>query len=245
MENFEATKKLILDIIEVSLSVTDDDNDSEYIAAKRSIERLFEKLKDQDMPADEAENDCCELDEFNDDKHQSSSNKYSSQAGDDEEREDVEPRCSFCDAPFPNIDVLDRHLIQAHAQPAGAFHCELCNRAYSSRALLLRHRALAHTDIRKYPCENCPKVFTDPSNLQRHIRAQHVGARSHACPECGKTFATSSGLKQHTHIHSSVKPFQCKVCFKSLLDSYSGSDGDLPGEIKLCFMKNYFEIIFI
>ncbi|GBP75230.1 Transcription factor hamlet [Eumeta japonica] len=110
---------------------------------------------------------------------------------------------------------LDLHLIQAHAQPAAAFHCELCKRAYSSRALLLRHRALAHTDIRKYPCENCPKVFTDPSNLQRHIRAQHVGARSHACPECGKTFATSSGLKQHTHIHSSVKPFQCKVCFKA------------------------------
>ncbi|XP_063626052.1 histone-lysine N-methyltransferase PRDM16-like isoform X2 [Cydia splendana] len=133
----------------------------------------------------------------------------------DEEREDTEPRCSFCDAPFPNIDALDRHLIQSHAQPAAAFHCELCNRAYSSRPLLLRHRALAHTDIRKYPCENCPKVFTDPSNLQRHIRAQHVGARSHACPECGKTFATSSGLKQHTHIHSSVKPFQCKVCFKS------------------------------
>ncbi|CAH0725700.1 unnamed protein product, partial [Brenthis ino] len=124
----------------------------------------------------------------------------------DEEREDTEPRCSFCDAPYPNIDALDRHLIQAHAQPASAFHCELCNRAYSSRALLLRHRALTHTDIRKYPCENCPK---------RHIRAQHVGARSHACPECGKTFATSSGLKQHTHIHSSVKPFQCKVCYKA------------------------------
>ncbi|XP_013180190.1 PREDICTED: PR domain zinc finger protein 16-like isoform X3 [Papilio xuthus] len=129
-----------------------------------------------------------------------------SHSTEEEEREDVEPRCSFCDSPFPNIDVLDRHLIQSHAQPAAAFHCELCNRAYSCRALLLRHRALAHTDIRKYPCENCPK---------RHIRAQHVGARSHACPECGKTFATSSGLKQHTHIHSSVKPFQCKVCFKA------------------------------
>ncbi|XP_053610880.1 histone-lysine N-methyltransferase PRDM16-like isoform X3 [Plodia interpunctella] len=146
-------------------------------------------------------------------EHQSSSNKFSQ--AEEEDREDTEPRCSFCDAPFPNIDALDRHLIQAHGQTPGAFHCELCNRAYSSRALLLRHRALAHTDIRKYPCENCPKVFTDPSNLQRHIRAQHVGARSHACPECGKTFATSSGLKQHTHIHSSVKPFQCKVCFKA------------------------------
>nr|XP_013189761.1 unnamed protein product [Amyelois transitella] len=137
-------------------------------------------------------------------EHQSSSNKFSQ--AEEEDREDSEPRCSFCDAPFPNIDALDRHLIQAHGQTPGAFHCELCNRAYSSRALLLRHRALAHTDIRKYPCENCPK---------RHIRAQHVGARSHACPECGKTFATSSGLKQHTHIHSSVKPFQCKVCFKA------------------------------
>lgn len=42
-----------------------------------------------------------------------------------------------------------------------------------------------------------------------------MGARSHACPECGKTFATSSGLKQHTHIHSSVKPFQCEVCYKA------------------------------
>lgn len=42
-----------------------------------------------------------------------------------------------------------------------------------------------------------------------------MGARSHACPECGKTFATSSGLKQHTHIHSSVKPFQCEVCLKA------------------------------
>ncbi|XP_059052624.1 histone-lysine N-methyltransferase MECOM-like isoform X2 [Achroia grisella] len=138
--------------------------------------------------------------------HQSSSVKYTQPLPEEEEREDTEPRCSFCDSPFPNIDTLDRHLVQAHAQPSAAFHCELCNRAYSSRALLLRHRALAHTDIRKYPCENCPK---------RHIRAQHVGARSHACPECGKTFATSSGLKQHTHIHSSVKPFQCKVCFKA------------------------------
>ena len=42
-----------------------------------------------------------------------------------------------------------------------------------------------------------------------------MGARAHACPECGKTFATSSGLKQHTHIHSSVKPFQCEVCLKA------------------------------
>lgn len=69
--------------------------------------------------------------------------------------------------------------------------------------------------MRKYACENCEKIFTDPSNLQRHIRSQHLGARCHTCTECGKTFATSSGLKQHQHIHSTVKPFQCEVCFKA------------------------------
>lgn len=28
-----------------------------------------------------------------------------SHSTEEEEREDVEPRCSFCDSPFPNIDV--------------------------------------------------------------------------------------------------------------------------------------------
>ena len=70
-------------------------------------------------------------------------------------------------------------------------------------------------------------MFTDPSNLQRHIRTHHVGARSHACPECGKTFATSSGLKQHTHIHSSVKPFQCEVCFKVTPHVEQGTKGTI------------------
>lgn len=59
------------------------------------------------------------------------------------------------------------------------------------------------------------QVFTDASNLQRHIRNRHKGARAYPCGECGKTFATESGRKQHTHIHSSVKPFQCEVCYKA------------------------------
>jgi len=130
---------------------------------------------------------------------------------------------------------LDEHLVSAHRQ-APDLRCDLCSRTFAWPPALRRHRALQHpldisadgepSDLvsdpgdpeypagRRYPCENCAKVFSDPSNLQRHIRSHHVGARSHACPECGKTFATSSGLKQHTHIHSSVKPFQCEVCFK-------------------------------
>ncbi|XP_017886057.1 MDS1 and EVI1 complex locus protein-like isoform X2 [Ceratina calcarata] len=139
---------------------------------------------------------------------------------DKEDEEEGEIRCTVCDKPFQDIELLDSHLITCHRYPAEQHRCDNCPRAYAWRPLLVRHRAIVHGDLRNYPCENCPKsdkpqVFTDPSNLQRHIRTHHVGARSHACTECGKTFATSSGLKQHTHIHSSVKPFQCEVCFKA------------------------------
>nr|CAD7567699.1 unnamed protein product [Timema californicum] len=112
-------------------------------------------------------------------------------------------------------DGLDGHLVSCHRYPPDQYKCDQCPRTFSWRPTLARHRVTQHGEQRRYPCENCPKVFSDPSTLQRHIRTYHVGARSHACPECGKTFATSSGLKQHTHIHSSVKPFQCEVCFKA------------------------------
>ena len=109
---------------------------------------------------------------------------------------------------------MDDHLITAHGYAAGQFRCEYCPRAFSWRPNLIQHKTL-HGEFKRYPCENCSRVFHDSAVLQKHIRTQHVGARAHACPECGKTFQTSSGLKQHTHIHSSVKPFQCEVCLKA------------------------------
>ncbi|XP_065357349.1 transcription factor hamlet isoform X2 [Calliphora vicina] len=146
-------------------------------------------------------------------KKDKSSDQIKSEQSDDENGFDI--RCEVCDKVFIELQDLDDHLVGAHHFRKDEFFCELCSQRFCHRPLLLKHRALQHNEIRKYPCENCTKVFCDPSNLQRHIRNHHIGARSHACPECGKTFATSSGLKQHTHIHSSVKPFQCEVCFKA------------------------------
>ncbi|KAK7065606.1 hypothetical protein SK128_018829, partial [Halocaridina rubra] len=135
---------------------------------------------------------------------------------DDEEEEDemTKHRCLQCDKNFTNYDELDDHLVTAHGYTANQYRCEYCPRAFAWRPNLIHHKTV-HGEYKRYPCENCPRVFTDATTLQKHIRNQHAGARCHACPECGKTFATSSGLKQHTHIHSSVKPFQCEVCFKA------------------------------
>ncbi|KAB7506330.1 PR domain zinc finger protein 16 [Armadillidium nasatum] len=134
----------------------------------------------------------------------------------DEDEEEVNRhQCLQCDKNFPGYDQLDEHLITSHGYSAGQFACEYCPRSFAWKPNLIQHKSIQHGEYKRYPCENCPRVFTDPAILQKHIRSQHVGARAHACPECGKTFATSSGLKQHTHIHSSVKPFQCEVCYKA------------------------------
>lgn len=53
---------------------------------------------------------------------------------------------------------LDNHLVTGHRYPAEQHICESCPRAYAWRPLLVRHRAIVHGDLRKYPCENCPKV---------------------------------------------------------------------------------------
>ncbi|XP_044251016.1 transcription factor hamlet isoform X2 [Drosophila takahashii] len=132
---------------------------------------------------------------------------------DDENGFDI--RCEVCDKVYPDLELLDDHLVGAHHYKQDEFPCKQCTLRFCHRPLLIKHEAISHNNIRKYSCENCSKVFCDPSNLQRHIRAYHVGARCHPCPECGKTFGTSSGLKQHQHIHSSVKPFACEVCSKA------------------------------
>lgn len=53
---------------------------------------------------------------------------------------------------------LDDHLVTAHHFRKEEFICELCSKRFSHRPLLLKHRALAHNEVRKYPCENCTKV---------------------------------------------------------------------------------------
>ncbi|XP_014665325.1 PREDICTED: PR domain zinc finger protein 16-like isoform X2 [Priapulus caudatus] len=133
-------------------------------------------------------------------------------------------QCMDCEVEFPDLAKYEEHM-QGHCKDT-EYKCDQCPRVFNWKSNLIRHQMQHAAEDSQLACENCDKaccctrdcdspVFTDASNLQRHIRTQHVGARSHTCLECGKAFATSSGLKQHTHIHSSVKPFQCEVCLKA------------------------------
>lgn len=53
---------------------------------------------------------------------------------------------------------LDNHLILCHNYKKDDYRCESCSQGFSHRPSLLRHRALRHGEVRRFPCENCSKV---------------------------------------------------------------------------------------
>lgn len=74
---------------------------------------------------------------------------------------------------FPRIPLssrLDNHLILCHNYKKDEFRCETCSQAFCYRPSLLRHKALQHGEVRRFPCENCSKVssffrFFCPHNI--------------------------------------------------------------------------------
>lgn len=65
----------------------------------------------------------------------------------------------FCSAFLLQFNYrLDDHLIGAHHFRKDEYLCELCSKRFCYRPVLLKHRAIVHNEIRKYPCENCTKV---------------------------------------------------------------------------------------
>ncbi|XP_028426640.1 uncharacterized protein LOC114550216 isoform X2 [Perca flavescens] len=116
------------------------------------------------------------------------------------------------------------------------FHCDECEKKYSSRASLNVHRRI-HTGETPYLCSHCGRGFRTSNGLNFHVRI-HTGDRRYKCPicgktsiqhmmrhmrmhrgeknflctECGKAFLTSGELKLHTRSHTGERPYTCKDC---------------------------------
>ncbi|KAL2737750.1 histone-lysine N-methyltransferase PRDM16-like isoform X1 [Vespula squamosa] len=77
---------------------------------------------------------------------------------DREDEEESETRCTVCDKPFQDIDLLDGHLVTCHRYPADQHRCDDCPRGYAWRALLVRHRAIVHGTMPQLPT-SAPSPF--------------------------------------------------------------------------------------
>ncbi|TTH84670.1 Zinc finger protein ZIC 1 [Bagarius yarrelli] len=78
------------------------------------------------------------------------------------------------------------------------------------------------------PKKSCNKTFSTMHELVTHLTVEHVGGpeqSNHVCEKpfkcgvefegCDRRFANSSDRKKHMHVHTSDKPYLCKMCDKS------------------------------
>lgn len=129
-------------------------------------------------------------------------------------------RCQSCHTYFETHDQLLDHAITCHSpveNPSSHLAdlfvddaCKVCGN-FVEPTNKLEHLRVYHGYIAM--CEICPKYFKSREGYGHHMMMFHSDqSLSHPCSKCGKKFQTPSLLKRHMKIHSSSRPFVCKVC---------------------------------
>ena len=94
-----------------------------------------------------------------------------------------------------------------------AFHCNQCEVACISSALLDRHVRVVHLKLRPHACLSCESTFSSVGNLNVHVNSVHNKIKRFTCEQCGQQFAHKQSFESHiADIHEGIKPFECQQC---------------------------------
>lgn len=109
--------------------------------------------------------------------------------------------------------------------------CNFCTKIFTKLKYLRQH-ILTHTAVKPYSCKTCENCFSRYDHLTYHqtrcrgkrqqlaeeqsVKEEHnVGLQADVseCSVCSKKFSSHSNLTRHfSLLHSTVKPFSCKIC---------------------------------
>lgn len=118
-------------------------------------------------------------------------------------------KCPNCDYRCQYPSGLIKHLATENP-PEVLFHCEDCDKKYSTLQALRNHKA-SHID-KIYECDQCDNSFASYSGFRRHVDTEHLNLR-YKCFECDEIFTQLGALKLHSMaIHENRKPFKCDMC---------------------------------
>lgn len=87
--------------------------------------------------------------------------------------------------------------------------CDICNRSFSTKQILQRHRIALHDHNKDFKCDQCDMWFSSSNNheLIKHVNEVHNGFKKFICDYhgCNKEFSRRDALKRHRSTHESQK----------------------------------------
>uniref|UniRef100_A0A1I8NQR2 C2H2-type domain-containing protein n=1 Tax=Stomoxys calcitrans TaxID=35570 RepID=A0A1I8NQR2_STOCA len=104
-------------------------------------------------------------------------------------------------------------------------YCEICQRDYSSKNSLTKHKSIYHNNKKKlankgnfkYKCDQCDDSFRTQRDLTGH-KYKHTGI---LCDICGKPYTQLAAMKRHRLSHSGIKAHKCDECPKAFYSNLS------------------------
>jgi general transcription factor IIIA len=156
-----------------------------------------------------------------------------------------------CDKTFPRKDHLQRHIKNAHSDPAAerTFTCDWqgCGKSFTSNGRLQRHMDVHASKFYCTAYPPCNEVFRKEKLLDAHVKAQHLEVKPYPCtfvnPEtgdkCTSAYQTESGLQRHLNKAHPLQPENelfCLMCADTglgteLLLSETGELVDFPAQM--------------
>ncbi|XP_044746248.1 zinc finger protein 141-like isoform X1 [Coccinella septempunctata] len=134
-----------------------------------------------------------------------------------------------------------RKLRRKKNEVENKYFCELCNKGFTRKFDMQRHKKLKHDEIDDvsnsedrlrnkeiidkcrvnengksiYECYICSQRTNHSYNLIRHMTI-HTGVKPYVCHICGKNFRLDSSFRKHIkQFHEGVKNYSCEICDKN------------------------------
>ncbi|CAG4958656.1 unnamed protein product [Colias eurytheme] len=127
--------------------------------------------------------------------------------------------CPFCDASFRSYYQRNQHLVKVHNSEA-QYKCNICNKAYVLKSLLMYHIKKNHLMERNFQCSECGFKFFSRKSLKAHM-VKHTGERKYSCEVCHKSYARKYTLREHMRIHNNDRRFKCDLCGNAFVQKCS------------------------
>ncbi|XP_050079635.1 zinc finger protein 623-like [Anopheles maculipalpis] len=128
--------------------------------------------------------------------------------------------CDQCDATFAKQSALDLHRKTHPSVKNKVWHCELCDKKYTSKAFFEVHMN-KHAGLRPFKCTVCSKDFSSKYALAVHLKTHYERPRTFVCKECGNAFYSRHNLVQHERTHRAEREYECGDCGKKFFTQHN------------------------